>query len=85
MLKRLAFVLFLFLAALVGTANPASADYERLIRYWGQDIVFYGQYHSSNFDSTCAPYSGSAAESHGYGWTTVALSTPEAPGGGGPA
>jgi hypothetical protein len=54
-------------------ASTAEANREVLRVYWGQNIAFYGDYHTSSFDTSCGPYSESAAESHGYGWLTVAL------------
>lgn len=61
------------LALALAAASTARADYETLRVYWGEGLAFYGDYHTSAFDGPCRPYSGSAAESHGYGWTTVAL------------
>jgi hypothetical protein len=61
------------LIAALATSAVARADYERIRVYWGQDIAFYGEYHTSPFDSGCLPMSSSSAESHGYGWITVAL------------
>jgi len=54
-------------------ASAAKANYEVIRVYWGQNIAFYGDYHTSSFDTSCAPFSESSAETHGYGWTTVAL------------
>jgi hypothetical protein len=66
-------VLVAALAAAFGAASTARANYDVLRVYWGQNIAFYGDYHTSSFDNPCSPYSESAAESHGYGWMTVAL------------
>jgi hypothetical protein len=54
-------------------AATAKANYEVIRVYWGQNIAFYGDFHTSSFDSACRPFSESSAEAHGYGWTTVAL------------
>jgi hypothetical protein len=72
---RIPLLLIVLVAAVIAaaTASPATAASEQLFRYWGQDLMFYGDYHTSRFDSKCNPMSGSAAEFHGYGWMTVAL------------
>ena len=59
--------------ALLAVSAAAASSREYLQAYWGPDIAFYGQYHTSAFDSSCRPMSASAAEQTGYGWTTVAL------------
>ncbi len=58
--------------ALVATST-ASANHEVIRVYWGQNIAFYGDFHTNSFDNACTPYSESSAEFHSYGWATVAL------------
>jgi hypothetical protein len=72
MFTRLFVFAAVFATALVA-ASAATADYDRIRVYWGENIAFYGEYHTSAFDSKCVPFSESSAESHGYGWLTVAL------------
>jgi hypothetical protein len=61
------------LALALVAASSANANHEVIRVYWGQNVAFYGDYHTSSFDTACGPYSESSAESHGYGWMTVAL------------
>src|SRR5438874_1167023 len=72
MFIRLAVVVGALVLGLLATST-AQANYEIIRVYWGQNVTFYGDYHTNSWDNGCLPYSESSAESHGYGWTTVAL------------
>jgi hypothetical protein len=72
MFIRIALSLGALTLALVATSS-AQANYETLRVYWGQNIAFYGEYHTTGWDSGCRPYSESSAEFHSVGWATVAL------------